>query len=181
MTILKIVVQYPAGMPTSTHLRRFHKAVEQFYYAGLFGSAQNYRGKTEPWKSWLKAGFHIGSMGHPPGAAAADYINIDMNPDDHSAEYHVSSANRPALDRLRDLLQAIDKLRPSLQKKDEQARVLALRVNDAIDRQLIKPLAGCLESAGVDAQGISAYRAMTDRGLEALTHGEVAKVEFSLA
>ena len=179
MATLNMVVTSKAA-PITTQMRRFDKGVEQFYYASLFSTSPAYANKADPWRSWLKMGFHLGLKDGPPDASQADRLEVTVRPDGKYFELQASSSNNAELQKLHTLLQSIEALRGSLAGKDGAARAKELVANDKIAQQLVKPVVDSLNRSAFRPDEVESFMGMIERGLIALTDDEITTIKASI-
>ena len=165
--------------PFTTQMRRLDKGVEQFYYALLFIGEAKYSASSDAWRSWLRMGFHVGSKGSPPAAVKADRLGISVRPDGKLTHITVSSSNSQALQKLQDLLQAIERLRGSLKGKDDAARLRILEDNAFVMQQLTAPVGKALKSGAFRPDEVASVQSMIKRGLAALADDEITAIAFT--
>jgi hypothetical protein len=176
MSELRIVVNCKS-MLISTPFFRFCKGIEQFYYAMLF-AAQPYAAQgASPWLSWMTIGFHVATREAPPGAAEADRIRVDTLAG-RTFEVRVNGSNRGALEKLRDLIAELDRVRKSLTADDEPGRLAEIHADRKIDALLMTPLRNSLTRDSVPEK--EAFAAMMDRGLLALCNRQITSMVLRL-
>jgi hypothetical protein len=163
------------SMLISTGFFRFCKGIEQFYYALLFMSEPYTQAGAQPWRSWLRLGFHLATRQPPPDAAPADRLLIDTRPG-RNFEVIVSSSNRKVLDQLRGLLGELDRVRERLTAADDEGRLARIRAEPKIDAVLIAPMRQSLERNEIPAEGVDAFMHMINRGLLALCDGQIESI-----
>lgn len=176
---MALVVQLKhAHAPVSTLQLRISKAVEQFYYLTLFSTTKTYD-SPEVWRDWLEMGFNVAIKEAPPGTAANDKVKITVHPPMTAPEIFVEGSNQTALQRLRQLLENIEAVRPSLTGKSEDVRAETL-IKGAVGKTLAQPVVDALLRHGFRPDEVDSYLTMIRRGLLALTHDEVQSVKVSL-
>jgi hypothetical protein len=167
------------SMLISTAFFRFSKGVEQFYYALLFGAAPYSETGASPWLSWIQVGFHLAAREAPSAAAVADRIALDARPG-KTFEIIGASSNRKTLEKLREVIGEIDRVRRQLGDGDDQSRLRAIAADAKIDALLLAPLKGSLVGNGIGADGVQAFGRMIDRGLLALCDRQIISIVTSL-
>jgi hypothetical protein len=167
------------SMLISTGFFRFCKGVEQFYYALLFTAEPYAQAGASPWLSWLQVGFHLAAREAPSAAADADRLRLDAHPG-RVFEIKVASSNGKTLEKLREVIREIDRVRKNLGDGDDKSRLQAISADPKIDRLLLAPLKNSLVLNGIAAGGVQAFSRMVDRGLLALCDKQITSIETGL-
>jgi len=176
---LKVTVNC-RSMLISTQFFRFCKGLEQFYYALLFTS-EPYAGKgAEPWLSWLQLGFHVAAREAPPAAAANDQLRVDTRPG-RNFEFKAASSNDKALEKLRDLVLELDRVRSGLGAQSDSERLKAITADPKIAAMLLGPLTSVLARHSIPADDIDQFVSMIDRGLLAACDKQITSIEAVLS
>jgi hypothetical protein len=178
MTTLAVELTFPSA-PISSLLKRINKGIEEFYYAKLFLTNDAYGG-AKIWRGWLDLGFHVAIFSPPPGVSAADRVRIRTKAPSRTPVLSAEASNADALKDLQSLLQQVDEIRPSLGGKSPDARVSALEDSD-IGRQLVGPVVENLKRHNFEASEIDGFRAMFQRGFDALTNDEIQSMTLMLS
>jgi hypothetical protein len=166
-------------MLISTGFFRYSKGVEQFYYALLF-TAEPYAGAgASRWLSWLQVGFHLAARETPSAVNDSDRLRLDAHPG-RVFEIKAASANGETLEKLREVIREIDRVRESLGDGDDQSRLRAIATDPKIDTLLLAPLKSSLVRNGIAADGVHAFSRMLDRGLLALCDKQITSIETGL-
>jgi hypothetical protein len=166
-------------MLISTQFFRFCKGLEHFYYALLFTSEPYAGSGADPWLSWLQLGFHVAAREAPPAAAAGDQLRVETRPG-RNFEFNAASSNGKALEKLRDLLLELDRVRTTLRARNDSDRLKAIAADPKIDAMLLAPLKNSLKRNSIPADGIDAFVSMIDRGLLAACDEQITSIETGL-
>lgn len=167
------------SMLISTGFFRFCKGVEQFYYALLFTAEPYAEAGASPWLSWLNVGFHLAAREAPAVAADGDRLRLDAHPG-RVFEIKAASSNGKTLERLRQVIREVDRVRRSLGDGDDQSRLQALGDDPKIKALLLAPLKNSLVRNGIAAEEVQAFSRILDRGLLALCDKQITSIETGL-
>jgi hypothetical protein len=168
-------------MPISTQLYQQAKAAEQFYYMMLFANDRVRATNSDTWTSWAAMGLHIQVKMPPHSATRDERVLLEINP--HGNElyiYNFTGGGRKNSERLKTLLNDIDRLRADLKDKDQDSRLKAVRADPAIAHQLIDPVETALKESGCSRQVQDQFEFAINRGLIALTWPEIQSVEIAI-
>lgn len=179
MPELKVTVNC-RSMLISTQFFRFCKGLEHFYYAMLFTSEPYAGSGADPWLSWLRLGFHVAAREAPPGAAAGDQLRVDARPG-RNFEFNAASANGKALEKLRELVGELDRVRAGLGAHNDGDRLKAIAADPKIEALLLAPLKNSLKRNSIPADGIDAFVSMIDRGLLAACDKQISSIAIGLS
>lgn len=164
------------SMLISTRFFRFCKGVEHFYYVLLFSSEPYVQEGAKPWLSWRQVGFHLAAREAPSAAAEADQLRVQARPG-RVFEVKAASSNGKTLERLRELIGEIDRVRRSLEAGDDKGRLQAIAADQKIGALLLAPLKNSLTRNSIPADGIEAFSGMIDRGLLAVCDKQITSIE----
>jgi hypothetical protein len=179
MAQLHIEVSSPV-MPISTEFIRFCKAVEQFYYVMVISAEPDADKAAAAWRAWLAGGLNPAVRLAPP-VDSTNRIKVDSRPGVGGFEVTVSGANREALARLRTLVENLDAAYKSLpERSSDENRLAALTENQAVERELVRPLKISLAHSQIASDGVDSFVAMIHRGLLAITAREITSLAIAL-
>ena len=179
MAQMHIEVSAPV-MPISTEFIRFCKAVEQFYYVIVISAEADRDKAAAAWGAWLAGGLNPAVRLAPP-VDGAHRIKVDSRPGVGGFEVTVSGANSEALSRLRALLESLDAARKSLpEHSGDHDRLAPLMENQAVERELLRPLKSSLTRSPIAPDGADSFTAMIQRGLLAITADEISSLAITL-
>ncbi len=178
MPELKVTVNC-RSMLISTEFFRFCKGLEHFYYALLFNS-EPYTGSADPWLSWMQLGFHVAAREAPPAAADADQLRVETRPG-RNFEFNAASSNGKALEKLRNLVLELNRVRTTLRGHNDSDRLKAIAADPKIDAMLLAPLNNSLKRNSIPADGVDAFASMIDRGLLAVCDQQITSIETTLS
>jgi hypothetical protein len=176
---LKVTVNC-RSMLISTQFFRFCKGLEHFYYALLFTSEPYASNGAEPWLSWLQGGFHVAAREAPPAAAANDQLRVETRPG-RSFELRAASSNGKALEKLRDLVREVDRVRSGLGAQPDRDRLKVIAADAKIGAILLTPLKSALARHSIPADGVDQFVSMIDRGLLAACDQQITSIETALS
>ena len=163
------------SMLISTGFFRFCKAVEHFYYVLLFTSEPYVDAGAQPWLSWFEVGFHLAARAAPPAAGDDDRLHVEVRPG-RTFEIKASGANLKALEKLRELISELDRVRRSLGAGDQKVRLQAIAADQKIGAALLTPLKNGLTRNAIGADAADAFSAMIDRGLLAMCDRHITAI-----
>lgn len=163
------------SMLISTGFFRFCKAVEHFYYVLLFTSGPYVGAGAQPWLSWLEIGFHLAAREAPPAARDADRLHVDARPG-RTFEIKASSANVKVLEKLRELIRELDRVRKSLGAGNQKDRLQAIVNDQTIGAALLTPLKISLTRNAIGADAVNAFSGMIHRGLLAVCDKQITSI-----
>ena len=91
-------------------------------------------------------------------------------------EIKASSANVKALEKLRELISELDRVRRSLGAGNQKARLQAIAADQKIGAALLTPLKIGLTRNAIGADAADAFSGMIDRGLLAVCDKQITSI-----
>jgi len=168
-------------MLDGAQFRHASKGVERLYYLLLFSTAPAYTGKVEPWVFWTAQGVNLSVREAPPGAAILDRLRISISPGARRIGLRATGGHKEALEKLRNVLAEIDKIRPSVAELSDSERPAMVMANTAIASALVEPLQKALAQSGIRKEERAALENVLHQALAGLTDREITSMDTAAA
>jgi hypothetical protein len=178
MAVLDVDLSFPHAPITSLQ-KRIAKGIEQLYYTKLFLTSPAYA-DGEIWVRWHDLGFHVAIFDAPPGTLVGDRVRVRVRAPSPTPHVSVTGDNAAALSDLESLVQTVDAARASVHGVGADGRAAALRDGD-LSREIVQPLVDAVRAAGLDDAAVDDYRAMLQRGFDALTDDSVQSISVTVS
>jgi hypothetical protein len=173
MAVLRLKVD-TKKMPHTSEFFGVVKAVEHFYYALLFSTDASYKGRAEPWVSWVEQGFSAAIREAPPDTGETDRLTTSVHSDGKIIEMTASSSNGDVLDKVARLLAAVD-----AQRVATAGQIQNGAPSGDVQEQLFGPVSAELQASGVDRRVSGAITAALSTGVRALTYRDIESIDVT--
>src|SRR5262249_25523073 len=125
---------------------------------------------------WVEQGFSAAIREAPPGTARADRLATSIRSDGKLIEVKVSSEKGDLMNRLAGLLAEVESLRLA---SEGTTAGKGAEFSAKLRAQLIDPVAGALKAGNVPPHAVSALNTALQKGLAALTYGDISSIEVT--
>jgi len=177
---LKVVVE-STDFPRPAQFFPTVAAINNLYYALLFSTDPQYKGKINAWTTWMQMGFDYSVREPVRSARTADRVRFTTHSDMKNIELTSTGGNVNILEKEASLLGEIAAARDSAQKaEDDGERSKILAANEKIASQLVKPVRAALEENALRADEMAKIMGMVNDTLTSLTFRNVKSIRASV-